>query len=106
MQKFSLETVNAMYEKAPIVEQKSFDKAGKSCFIYVKDIKAITEYISQYFFAVKNGDHYVFDGSEFEANSQETLKKVYFDLMPPRVSHWYSKENNKINTLLTDNNRT
>jgi hypothetical protein len=83
-QNFSLETLNQLYEQAPLL-QKIVNKK----VVEQKDITQATNYVKKYFFPLKSGGSFVWDNDkdvwQFMFYPKETLNDVYLNRFPSEV---------------------
>ena len=90
-QNFSLETLNQLYEQAPLL-QKIVNKK----VIEEKDITQASNYVKKYFYPLKSGGSFVWDNDndvwQFMFYPKETLNDVYLNRFPDEVKVWYNKK--------------
>lgn len=94
--KFSIEEANRKFE-----QESKFNDKGK----LINDPALTQAYIKKYFYPTYDGNHYLWDGKKFVCNTEEVIKKVYFNRLNENISRWYFKTNTKLYHVINDVNK-
>ena len=88
---FSLTKANRLFD-----EETRFDRKKSTEFPNTQ------AYINKYIFAVSDGSHYIWNGSEFTYYTLENLTNIYLKRLNKDVKQWYLTGNCNIYTLVAE----